>query len=75
MAHTLQLPHALRDVRSAASAVAPMEIDLIERAAYDRGRRESEDALREQLLAQRNEFLELQRGVIQSLRDAVPQLR
>jgi flagellar assembly protein FliH len=70
MAHTIQLPHALRDVRGAASA----ETDMIERAAYDRGRREGEDALREQLLAQRNEFLELQRGTIQSLRDAVSQV-
>jgi flagellar assembly protein FliH len=74
MAHTIQLPHALRDVRSSACPVAPTEADLAERAAYNRGRQEGEETLREQLLAQRNEFLELQRGVIQSLRDAVPQV-
>jgi flagellar assembly protein FliH len=52
----------------------PTETEALERAAYDRGRRDGENALREHLSAQRNEFLELQRGVIQSIRDAVPQV-
>jgi flagellar assembly protein FliH len=74
MAHTIQLSHALRDVRSAFSSVTLSETDLAEREAHDRGRREGEDALQGQLLAQRKEFLELQRGAIQSLREAVPQV-
>jgi len=48
--------------------------EALERAAYDRGRQESENALREQLLAQRNEFLDLRRGVFQSIHDALPQV-
>lgn len=51
------------------SAAAP-ETD----AAYERGRRDGETAVRDQLSAQRNEFLELQRGVLESLRQAVPQV-
>ncbi|MGD0060185.1 MAG: FliH/SctL family protein [Verrucomicrobiia bacterium] len=74
MAQIVQLPHALRDVRSGLSPIALTETDLTERNAYNRGRQEGEDALREQLVAQRNEFLELHRGAIQSLRDAVPQV-
>jgi flagellar assembly protein FliH len=46
----------------------------LEQAAYERGRREAEKALSEQLLQQRAEMLELQKGVLGSLRDAVPQL-
>jgi flagellar assembly protein FliH len=74
MAHTIQLSDVLRDVRSAFSSVTLAETDSAEREAYDRGRREGEDALRGQLLDQRKEFLELQRGAIQSLREAVPQV-
>ena len=77
MAHIIHLHQPLRDIRSRAtgsSSTMPTETEALERAAYDRGRRDGENALREQLLAQRNEFLELQRGVIQSIRDAVPQV-
>ena len=45
-----------------------------EQAAYERGRRDGEKALGEQLLQQRAEMLELHRGVVESLRAAVPQL-
>ena len=45
-----------------------------EKAAYEKGRREGEDALREQLISQRNEIGGLLNGVIESLRNAVPQL-
>jgi len=77
MAHIVHFHQPLRDVRSRAtgsSLTMPTETESLERAAYDRGRRDGENALHEQLLAQRNEFLELQRGVIQSIRDAVPQV-
>jgi flagellar assembly protein FliH len=74
MAHTIQLPQALRNVQNALCAITTSEADAGDRRAYDRGRQEGEDVLREQLLAQRNEFLELQRGAIQSLRDAVGQV-
>lgn len=42
-----------------------------EQAAYERGRRDAERALREQLLQQRSELLELHQGVVDSLRQAV----
>jgi flagellar assembly protein FliH len=77
MAQTIQLPKPLRDIRSLAGAVAspsPLDLDTPDRAAYERGRREGEESVRAQLLAQRNEFLELQRGALQSLRDAIPQV-
>lgn len=45
-----------------------------EAAAYERGRREAEKALSEQLIQQRGEILELQRGVLTSLQNAIPQL-
>ena len=42
-------------------------------ASYERGRLEGERALSEQLVRQRAEVMELQTGVLASLRDAVPQ--
>ena len=45
-----------------------------EQAAYERGRRDAEKALSEQLIQQRGELLELQQGVLASLRNALPQL-
>lgn len=45
-----------------------------EQAAFERGRREGENSLREQLIGQRNEFGGVLNGVIESLRNAVPQL-
>jgi flagellar assembly protein FliH len=45
-----------------------------EQAAFERGRQEGEHALSEQLLQQRNETVELQTGVIHSLRQAVSQV-
>ncbi len=55
-------------------SAAAASVDLLEREAYERGRRDGEDNLREQLLTQRNVFLELQRGAIQSLRESTPQV-
>ena len=67
----------LSDVRLAAPAPAPEPVDLAaerEKAAYDRGRLEGENALREQLISQRNEIGTLLNGVIESLRKTVPEL-
>jgi len=45
-----------------------------EQAAFERGLAEGEKRLGEQLLRQRTELLELQNGVLASLREAVPQV-
>ncbi len=45
-----------------------------EQAAYERGRLDAEKDLGQQLLQQRNELLELQQGVLESLRQAVPEV-
>jgi len=66
----IALPARLRDVRRVGSASA----HGAEQAAYDRGRRDGEKALSEQLLQQRTELVELHRGVVESLRAVVPQL-
>lgn len=43
-------------------------------ASFERGRREGERQLGEQLVRQRAELMELQTGVLAALRDAVPQV-
>ncbi|HWD93805.1 MAG TPA: FliH/SctL family protein [Verrucomicrobiae bacterium] len=45
-----------------------------EQAAYERGRREGEDSLREQLVIQRNEIGGALNGVLESLSNAVPRV-
>jgi flagellar assembly protein FliH len=45
-----------------------------EQTAYQKGRRDGEDSLREQLIGQRNEMGDLVNGVIESLRNTVPRL-
>lgn len=45
-----------------------------EQAAYERGRRDGEHTLSAQLLQQRNETVELQKGILDSLRRVVPQV-
>ena len=45
-----------------------------EEAAYQRGRRDGENALSEQLVQQRAEISELQHGILNSLSRALPQL-
>jgi len=67
----------LRDVRPLTQA--PMQdwqehLREREQSAYERGRREGEQALSEQLLQQRNETVELQKGILDSLRRVVPQV-
>jgi flagellar assembly protein FliH len=46
----------------------------LERAAYERGVAEGEKRLADQLVRQRAELIELQNGVLASLRQAVPQV-
>ena len=59
--------------------LAPMQdweehLQQREKSAYERGRRDGEHTLREQLLRQRNETVELQKGILDSLRRIVPQV-
>ena len=45
-----------------------------EQAAYEKGHRDGERALGEQLLQQRNEMVELQNGILHSLQQSLPQM-
>ena len=73
----IHLSHPLRDLRA---AVAPYPAKLEDRIrereqlSFERGRREGEKALSEQLMRQRSEVTELQNGVLNSLRQAVAQV-
>jgi len=75
---TLTLPKPLRQARlnggrdQAGADARAAEAEL--RASYERGRREAEEALSRQLFQQRAEMHELMRGVVDSLRQAVPQI-
>jgi flagellar assembly protein FliH len=74
---TLTLTQPLRDVRPLTpvpALEAEHRLREAEAAAYERGRRDAEKALREQLLQQRSELLELHQGVVDKLRGAVPQV-
>ncbi len=69
--------HQLRGVRLLTQA--PMQdwqehLKQREENAYQRGGRGGESSLREQLLRQRNETVELQKGILDSLRRVVPQV-
>ena len=72
---------ALVDVRLVKPAPPSLPVPVVvddsaerEKAAYERGRHDGEIALREQLIAQRNEMAALLNGVIDSLQKTVPQL-
>jgi flagellar assembly protein FliH len=74
---SIPLSRAMRDVRLLTQAPAQDWQDYLrerEQAAYERGRQAGERALSEQLLQQRNETVELQRGILQSLQRVVPQV-
>ncbi len=65
----------LVSARSSPSQEAMEALDRqVERAAYERGVAEGEKHLAEQLLRQRAELIELQDGVLGSLRQAVPEV-
>jgi flagellar assembly protein FliH len=74
---SIQFDSPLHDVRLAQPAPEQAPVDAgveREKAAYERGRNEGEDALREQLISQRNEMGALLNGVIDSLQKTVPLL-
>ncbi len=68
----------LRDARVVATRGVVEEAEIRQRerdhAAYERGRREGEEALGVQLVRQRGELLELQNGVLDSLQQIIPRL-
>lgn len=71
------LNHPVRDVRLLVQAPAQdwqVHVRDREQAAYERGRRDGERALSEQLLQQRTDMAAVQQGVLNSLRQAVPQV-
>jgi flagellar assembly protein FliH len=74
---TIRLTRPVRNVRLAGN-ISPSETEQrrqqTEQAVYERGRRDGEKALSEQLLRQRAELLELHQGVVDSLRTAVPRV-
>jgi flagellar assembly protein FliH len=74
---TIVLNQPLRDVRRL-TEVPPenwqKHTHQREQTAYERGRRDGERALSEQLLQQRSEMVELQNGILHSLRQAVPEV-
>ena len=61
-----------RDSATLASELATRNAELA--TEFERGRREGERALSEQLLRQRSELLELQHGVLDSLRQSISQV-
>jgi flagellar assembly protein FliH len=73
---TLTLPKPLRQLRLKGEPGADARLAAEEelRASYERGRRDAEQALSEQMLQQRAEVHELMRGALNSLRQAVPQI-
>lgn len=67
----------LRDVRLLTLAPAQDWQEHVrerEQSAYERGRGDGEQALSAQLLQQRNEMVDLQNGILKSLRQSVPQV-
>jgi flagellar assembly protein FliH len=77
--NSITLEQPLLDVRLLAtvpspSPAGPEPLPEAEKTSYDKGRRDAEQALGEQLLQQRNEMAELQNGVIKSLKQMFPQM-
>ena len=77
---TISFARPLRNVQVARASCAPSTTETGQPSssdldqAYERGRRDGERALSEQLLQQRAEMAELQRGVLDVLRRIVPQV-
>ena len=74
---SILLNHPVRDVRLLHQAPQQdwqVHVHDREQAAYERGRREGERSLGEQLLRQRNDIAAVQQGVLNSLGNAVPQV-
>jgi flagellar assembly protein FliH len=77
LVQVLPLAQPLRGLCLAPSAEEKRAAEVQEqlRARYEQGVQDGEKKLREQLLQQRSELLELQRGVLQSLQQCLPQVR
>lgn len=76
-ADTILLDEPLRDVRLLSGAPAQDWQQFLrdrEEEAFEKGRRQGESALSEQLLRQRNETIELQRGILAALQNALPRV-
>jgi flagellar assembly protein FliH len=76
-ADTILFEQSLRDVRLLAGAPAQDWQQFLrdrEQAAFENGRRAGESALSAQLLQQRNDTVELQRGILTSLQTALPKV-
>jgi flagellar assembly protein FliH len=74
---TIALPRPLRDVRPAGGGDPPSGEDLRQAelsARYQMGLADGEKALTEKLIQQRAELHELAQGLLESLRQAVPQV-
>jgi len=74
---TILFQQPLRDVRRLTGVPAQDWQPFLrerEQAAYENGRRAGESALNAQLLQQRNETVELQRGILTSLQNALPKV-
>lgn len=74
---TVPLGQPLKEARvTVAPYAAALEVRIQEREqlAFERGRREGEKALSEQLLRQRSELIELQNGVLNTLQQAISQV-
>jgi flagellar assembly protein FliH len=70
----LQFAQPLRDVKLARSGERETLRQQELQASFERGRAEGERRLSEQLIRQRAELMELQTGVLASLRQSVPQV-
>ncbi len=73
----IRFPLPLRDARALLATLAvtrPAPTIPDDQAAYERGRRDGEKALSEQLIRQRGELIELQNGVLASLRQSVQEV-
>jgi flagellar assembly protein FliH len=70
----IRLPQALRDAALARCGEREAFHSWDLEASYERGRLDGERAVSEQLIRQRAEVMELQTGVLTSLRAAVPQV-
>jgi flagellar assembly protein FliH len=76
-ADSIRLDRPLRDVHLLAGAPTQDWQQFLaerEQTAFENGRRAGETALNEQLLRQRNETIDLQRGVLASLQNALPKV-
>jgi len=76
-ADTILMDRPVRDVRLLAGAPTQDWNQFLqerEQAAFENGRRAGEIALNEQLLQQRNDTIELQRGILASLQSSLPRV-